>query len=33
LEHYSFLQFTARSCADAGDSLLLVFEQVADGAV
>jgi hypothetical protein len=33
LEHYSFLQFAARSCADAGDSLLLVFEELAEGAV
>jgi hypothetical protein len=33
LEHYSFLQFTARSCAEGGDSLLLVFDELADGAV
>ena len=33
LEHYSFLQFTARSCAEGGDSLLLVFEELADGAI
>ena len=33
LEHYSFLQFRARSCAEAGNSLLLVFEELADGAV
>ena len=33
LEHYSFLQSRARSCAEAGNSLLLVFEELADGAV
>lgn len=33
LEHYSFLQFRARSCAEAGHSLLLVFEELADGSV
>jgi uncharacterized protein DUF1877 len=33
LEHYSFLQFRARGCATAGHSLLLVFEELADGAV
>jgi hypothetical protein len=33
LEHYSFLQFRARSCAEAGHSLLLVFEELADGTV
>lgn len=33
LEHYSFLRFRARSCADAGSSLLLVFEELADGSV
>jgi len=33
LEHYSFLQSRARSCAEAGNSLLLVFEDLADGAV
>ena len=33
LEHYSFLQFRARSCAEAGNSLLLVFEELADGTV
>lgn len=33
LEHYSFLQFRARSCAEAGHSLLLVFEELAEGTV
>jgi uncharacterized protein DUF1877 len=33
LEHYSFLQSRARSCAEAGNSLLLVFEELADGTV
>ena len=33
LEHYSFLQFRARSCAEAGNSLLLVFEELAEGTV
>lgn len=33
LEHYSFLQSRARSCAEAGNSLLLVFEELADGSV
>jgi hypothetical protein len=33
LEHYSFLQFRARSCTEAGNSLLLVFEELADGTV
>jgi hypothetical protein len=33
LEHYSFLRFAARRCAEAGDSLLLVFEELADGSV
>ena len=33
LEHYSFLQFRARSCAETGNSLLLVFEELADGSV
>ena len=33
LEHYSFLQFRARSCTEARHSLLLVFEELADGTV
>ena len=33
LEHYSFLQSRARSCATAGNALLLIFEELADGAV
>jgi len=33
LEHYSFLQFRVRSCAEAGNPLLLVFEELAEGAV
>ena len=33
LEHYSFLQHRARSCAEAGNSLLLVFEELAEGTV
>ena len=33
LEHYSFLRFCARNCAAAGNSLLLVFEELADGTV
>ena len=33
LEHYSFLQFRAQSCAAAGNSLLLVFDELAEGAV
>jgi len=33
LEHYSFLRSRARSCVEAGNSLLLVFEELADGAV
>jgi uncharacterized protein DUF1877 len=33
LEHYSFLQSRARSCADGGFWLLLVFEELEDGSV
>ena len=33
LEHYSFLQFCARDCAKSGNSLLLVFEELAEGAI
>ena len=33
LEHYSFLQFRARACAEAGHALLLVFEELAEGEV
>jgi hypothetical protein len=33
LEHYSFLQSRAQSCAEGGKSLLLVFEELADGTV
>ena len=33
LEHYSFLQHMARHCAEAGNSMLLVFEEVPDGGV
>ena len=33
LEHYSFLQYCARNCAKAGSALLLVFEEMAEGAV
>jgi len=33
LEHYSFLQHAARRCAETAHPLLLVFEELADGAV
>ena len=33
LEHYSFLQFRTRSCVEAGNALLLVFQEVAEGAL
>ena len=33
LEHYSFLQFCARGCAKSGNSLLLVFEELEEGAI
>jgi len=33
LEHYSFLQHTARRCAETDHPLLLVFEELPDGAV
>ena len=31
LDHYSFLQFATRSCVDAGESMLLFFDEVAEG--
>jgi len=33
LEHYSFLQYAARNATKAGDSLLLFFEELAEGAI
>ena len=33
LEHYSFLQERAQHCSADGRSLLLVFEELADGTV